>query len=398
MRIIFISNYMNHHQLPMSDALYNILGEGNYYFIQTEPIEEERLNMGWHQDFNRKYLIDVSRSTIKKEYSRKLANMADVVIIGACKKPLFYIAERNKNCKITFRYSERLLKKSLLQFFSSKRKKVMHELYKANFNPNEYLLCASAYTAFDFSLYGLYKNKMLKWGYFPKTIQYNVKDLMAKKQHDVIRILWVGRYIDWKHPEDAIKAVAQLSVKNYHLSLIGTGPMKAKLESLIKINKLESNVTVLSAMSPEEVRGYMEISNIFLFTSDYNEGWGAVLNEAMNSGCTVIASHAAGATPFMIEHGKNGIIYKSGDIKGITKILDRLLKNQDETKRIGEEAHNTIVNVWNAENASSRLIDFCTELINNNQSLNIMDGPCSKTIAIKQWKMYKVSKNKKDDL
>jgi hypothetical protein len=37
-------------------------------------------------------------------------------------------------------------------------------------------------------------------------------------------------------------------------------------------------------MPPEEVRVHMEQSNIYLFTSDFGEGWGAVLNEAMNSG------------------------------------------------------------------------------------------------------------------
>ncbi len=49
---------------------------------------------------------------------------------------------------------------------------------------------------------------------------------------------------------------------------------------------------MLGAMSPDKVRAYMERADVFLFTSDFNEGWGAVLNESMNSGCAVVASHA----------------------------------------------------------------------------------------------------------
>ena len=45
MKITMISNYINHHQIPFSDALYEMIGE-NYHFIQTEPMEEERIQMG----------------------------------------------------------------------------------------------------------------------------------------------------------------------------------------------------------------------------------------------------------------------------------------------------------------------------------------------------------------
>lgn len=46
MTITFVSNYINHHQIPFSNAMYAQTGE-DYCFIQTEPMEEERRNMGW---------------------------------------------------------------------------------------------------------------------------------------------------------------------------------------------------------------------------------------------------------------------------------------------------------------------------------------------------------------
>ena len=45
MTITFVSNYINHHQIPFSNAMYAQSGE-DYCFIQTEPMEEERRNMG----------------------------------------------------------------------------------------------------------------------------------------------------------------------------------------------------------------------------------------------------------------------------------------------------------------------------------------------------------------
>ncbi len=109
-------------------------------------------------------------------------------------------------------------------------------------------------------------------------------------------ILWVGRLIKWKHPELAIIVAKMLRDSGYdfNMKIIGQGEMKAELIKMIKIYNLEKYIYFLDYMSPEKVREHMEQANIFLFTSDYNEGWGAVLNEAMNSGCSVVASHAIG--------------------------------------------------------------------------------------------------------
>ena len=48
MKIAFVTNFYNHHQKPLADALYSQIGD-NYFFIETAPITEERLKMGWGQ-------------------------------------------------------------------------------------------------------------------------------------------------------------------------------------------------------------------------------------------------------------------------------------------------------------------------------------------------------------
>jgi hypothetical protein len=46
MNLIFLSNYFNHHEKPLCEALYNTEGV-DFLFIQTERMEEERVKMGW---------------------------------------------------------------------------------------------------------------------------------------------------------------------------------------------------------------------------------------------------------------------------------------------------------------------------------------------------------------
>ena len=68
MNLVFVSNYMNHHQMPVSRELYRLCREqgGSYTFVQTQPMEQERVAMGWGEslaeaDFVRNYWEDEIR-------------------------------------------------------------------------------------------------------------------------------------------------------------------------------------------------------------------------------------------------------------------------------------------------------------------------------------------------
>ena len=125
---------------------------------------------------------------------------------------------------------------------------------------------------------------------------------------------------------------------------------------------------MLGAMKPEQVRAYMEKSEIFLFSSDRNEGWGAVLNESMNSGCAVVASHAIGSVPFLLDNGKNGYIYKNGDMDDMYQKVKSLMDNPGKRREISKNAYTTIANEWNAENAASKLLVLAQALLNGEKS------------------------------
>ena len=45
MKVVFVSNYINHHQIPFCNAMREQLSE-DFFFVQTEPMAEERIKMG----------------------------------------------------------------------------------------------------------------------------------------------------------------------------------------------------------------------------------------------------------------------------------------------------------------------------------------------------------------
>ncbi|MBR6896664.1 MAG: glycosyltransferase family 4 protein [Lachnospiraceae bacterium] len=368
-KIVFLSNFFNHHQAPLSNALASN-NQVDYYFVETETMPQERVNLGYEMDTIPQYVINYL--TYKNDVDRiiDLIDSADVVIIGSA--PEFLIRSRRKQKKLIFRYYERLYKKPIKWW--SWPKKLICNQYKYGGNPNEYVLCASSFTASDFALTGNYIGKCYKWGYFPETKTYSPETLLSQKERN--SILWVGRMIDWKHPELAIHLAVQLKKRGYRfkLRMIGIGEMKEDLSIMIKENDLQDSVFLLGAMKPSQVREYMEKTEIFLFTSDRNEGWGAVLNESMNSCCAVVANYEIGSVGYMMKNGINGLVYN--DLDGLLKQTVALMNAPGLRKKIGKMAYQTIIYSWNAENAAKRFVRLSMKLIDN-KKCKYKCGPCS---------------------
>ena len=151
------------------------------------------------------------------------------------------------------------------------------------------------------------------------------------------------------------------------------------LKLLAKELGVSEQVHLLGTMTPEQVREEMEKHQLFLFTSDQNEGWGAVLNEAMNSGCAVVASDAVGSVPYLLCHGQNGIVYHSGDVEALSAKVQLLLSDPKKCRTLGVKAYETMIQSWNAEIAAQRLTELTRQLLDGTKSLKLYDaGPCSK--------------------
>lgn len=391
MKVVFVSNYFNHHQIPFSESMYKCLGD-DYQFIQTEHMEAERVQMGWAIDISQYPYLKVAYDN--NSICMKLIQNADIVIVGAA--PNEYIDERLKTGKILVKYSERVYKYGIWRIFSPRGAYYMYKAHKQAKKRNMYMLCASGYMAGDMSLWGYYRNRMYKWGYYPECRFYDIEDLLSqKRKNQVCEIVWCSRFIDWKHPEYVIKLADKLKLKglDFHITMIGVGDLRDKYEQVIKEQSLGKYIDVIGPIKPTEVRGYMERSNVFLMTSDYQEGWGAVINEAMNSGCAVVASHAIGAVPFLMKDGINGLIYKNGNIAELSQLVEMLIRNSHVCEKLGLEAYRTISEEWNAQNAVNRLIELLEAMLNGS-SIRFENGPCSMAPSIKQWKMYRVLKNK----
>ena len=395
MRVTFVSNYMNHHQQPFSEAMRARLGE-DYTFIQTQPMEEERVQMGW--DTSVQSLSFVRKFWEQEETCRRLIWDSDVVIFGWTGMEEL-IVPRLQAGRLTFRNSERIYKEGQWKAISPRGLRQKYRDYIQYRKKPYYLLCAGGYVASDFALIHSFLHKMFRWGYFPPKKIYEEAFLENKQRRNAkmpVEILWAGRFIDWKHPEVALQVAAALKEKEipFHLTMVGDGEMREQLKKRAGQEQLTQQVTFTGFQKPEQVRQYMEKAQIFLFTSDYKEGWGAVLNEAMNSGCAVVVNHALGAAPYLMQHGENGLVYENGNLQECLSHVVRLAKDPELCRQLSRNAYDTIIGTWNAEQAADHFLRLCEELhagkqLTDSDSQFPQLGPGSPAPAISQRKMYR---------
>lgn len=181
-----------------------------------------------------------------------------------------------------------------------------------------------------------------------------------------------------KHPELPVLMAEKLRQKGHRfvIDFYGSGEEEASTRALASHLGLEDCIHFLGAVPNEQVLQAMRQHDIFLFTSDSNEGWGAVANESMSQGCALVGSDAIGSVPFLLKHRENGMIFKSCNVESLTEQVEWLLNHPFEMNRIQQAAIETMQNVWSPKQAARNFLQLVNDL-QNNRECSVKDGPGS---------------------
>lgn len=363
MKILFLTNYYSHHQQALGEALYRITG-GEYLLAETGEMEPERRALGWGAAPRPSWARPVDSREIAA-----LVEWCDVLIMGAA--PARWCRFALKRGKVVFRWSERPLKRGREPLKYLPRLVRWRHCWPRH--PALWLLSAGAGAAEDYRVFGLFVGQAVKWGYFPPC-----GGADDRTEKDPTFVLWAGRLLDWKHPELALRAAARLRGEGipFRMELMGCGPEESRLRAAIRGMELEEQVVLTGAAAPEAVRRSMEQAGIFLFTSNRREGWGAVVNEAMDSGCALVADGSAGSVSCLLEDGMNGSVYPPGDEEEMYRRLRALLRSPERQSALGANARHT-TELWNGQRAAEELTAMAAALLEGRRPELPPDGPCS---------------------
>ena len=158
-----------------------------------------------------------------------------------------------------------------------------------------------------------------------------------------LHLLFVGYVTSRKGVDTLIKAfeilVKEKGQENLALHVVGnTDRDKAfsqKVKDYSREAGLDGQVIFHGRINDRDMEELYMTSDIFVFPSLW-EGFGMVLAEAASFGLPIVTTDA-GAIPYLIKDGVNGLLVPPGDAEGLARAIERLAKSPEMRARFGED-------------------------------------------------------------
>jgi len=147
-------------------------------------------------------------------------------------------------------------------------------------------------------------------------------------------VLFVGRLVDGKRPQDAIDAFADLhdTHDDAVLYICGEGPLRDSLESRVADHGIQNAVEFLGLVDYDVMPSIYRDSDILLLPSR-SEGFPRTLMEALSTETPVIATELS-QTKAITEQG--GIVVPQGDVGAMAGALESLVTDDQRREGLGE--------------------------------------------------------------
>ena len=169
-------------------------------------------------------------------------------------------------------------------------------------------------------------------------------------------IVSVGRLVHRKGQDHLIEAMPEIlkSIPQAHLLLVGEGPYREHLQTLVKKHNLEASVTFIGRIQYKDLPTYICVGDIFAMPSRSRlmglevEGLGIVYLEASSCGLPVLAGDSGGAPDALVQN-ETGLVVNGTDDQQIATAAIKLLTDIELSKKMGLAGRQWIIDNWRWE-------------------------------------------------
>ncbi len=172
-----------------------------------------------------------------------------------------------------------------------------------------------------------------------------------------LKIVSVGRLVLSKGHDTLIEAVSELRKQGHltMLKILGAGPDRARLESLIQTLNLHDSVELTGSVSEDAVRDEIETSHVFALAS-HAEPLGVVYMEAMATGIPAIGTNAGGVGEIIV-NGVTGFLIPPKDPNALAEKIAYIHEHPDDALRIGMAGRASIEQKFDSRKCAKLLYD-----------------------------------------
>lgn len=184
------------------------------------------------------------------------------------------------------------------------------------------------------------------------------------------RILHIGRLVDVKRVDLLIDACARLKHRiDFKLDLVGDGPLRSSLESLVSDLGLAELVTFRGRLAQTKAAALLRDADLMVLSS-MRECGGAVVLEAMASGVPVIAARWGGPSDYMTED--TGILIPPGTPKTFVNELAEAMLWMAENPRLrenmGKQGRRRAAELYDWNSKAGALVEMYQGVLSTNHN------------------------------
>jgi len=185
----------------------------------------------------------------------------------------------------------------------------------------------------------------------------------------LLKIVTVARMVKKKGLEFGIRAFAMLKkvYDNVEYTIVGDGPLRAELTSLVNHLGIRDCVRIVGALEQNRVVEILEKSHIFMLpsvtaTNGDQEGIPVVLMEAMAVGLPVVSTLHSGI-PELVEDGLSGFLVPEKDVNALFEKLKYLVENHQRWGEMGHHARKIVQAHYDINLQNDKLVDIFNRLL-----------------------------------
>lgn len=154
------------------------------------------------------------------------------------------------------------------------------------------------------------------------------------EERNLFKVLFVGRLSQTKGVEDALRIFKKLP-SQYHLTIIGNGPLLKSLREFCIDNNLLERVNFRGWLVFEDVYKEMQESGVTIVPSLWDEAFGMVGVESMSCGTPVVAYDVGGISEWC--QAPYGITVACGDYEQAARAIVQLTSNREAWIKLSQQ-------------------------------------------------------------
>lgn len=317
-RLVFWLGEPSPHQSGWLDALPSLLPRCTLIAVFQRPLQKQRLAMGWRSPDTRMHVVmSPDRLTIEQLAVQHPRN--SVHIFGGMRLPMIGRALRTcarSDALMGVASEARSTDGSLgkLRLFHSR---FVERPYRSRM---DFVLAIGPESVRWYERCGYPRERIFPWAYVAERPA-ETAGLPERDPSTPYVISYVGRCDERKGIDTLLRALARLRTARWLLQVIGDGPHRRDLQALVEALALADRVRFVGTKANREVWRLLGETDVLVLPS-LEDGWGAVVNEALMSGTPVVCSDRCGAAD-LLRSTDFGETFEAGSPQALAGVLRR---------------------------------------------------------------------------